>query len=186
MQFSTVSVYGNTEYIGSKTLPNPVNHYGESKLRADMALLELADENFVVSVVRPAVVYGKNAPGNVTSLIKLIKAGLPLPFGYYKNRRSMIYVENLANLISKIILKKSDGIYLARDEKMPSIGEISETIRKEAGTKNLFFSLPDPFIGYLMKRKNLPFHKLFGDLVIDDSQTQKKIGKYQKYLLKKR
>ncbi|WP_457563534.1 NAD-dependent epimerase/dehydratase family protein [Caminibacter pacificus] len=181
IQLSTVAVYGNNEYIDITTKPDPVNAYGMTKLEADESLEKMMEKGFTVSIIRPPMVYGKAAPGNMASLIKLVETGMPLPFDYRNNKRSMIFVGNLVDLIDKIIYQKSAGIFLVRDSHMPSIREIVETIKKSRGLKNFIFPLPKFFVNYLTKRKELPFYKLFGNLIIDDTETIKKVGEYRSY-----
>lgn len=56
---STVSVYGMDEgVITQETVPNPVTHYGQSKLQAEEGILPFQTENFTVSILRPPMVYG--------------------------------------------------------------------------------------------------------------------------------
>lgn len=71
---STIAVYGeDEEKLDENTVCNPITPYGKSKLEAEKELLKLSDDSFVVSIIRPPMVYGKDAPGNIDSLIKLVK-----------------------------------------------------------------------------------------------------------------
>jgi nucleoside-diphosphate-sugar epimerase len=80
--------------------PAPKEHYAVSKLEAEIALREVADQaNIEVVVVRPPLVYGARAPGNFTRLLRLIRSGWPLPFGAVENCRSFVSLENLVDLL---------------------------------------------------------------------------------------
>ena len=69
---STMSVYGIVSgRITADTKPAPANFYGKSKLAAEEALQKLADEHFVVSIVRPPMIYGRECTGNYRLLEKL-------------------------------------------------------------------------------------------------------------------
>lgn len=56
---STNSVYGFQEdIVDEESEPNPLEAYGKSKLLAEADTLSLADDNFIVSILRPATMYG--------------------------------------------------------------------------------------------------------------------------------
>jgi len=97
---STIAVYGEgNETIDENTECNPLTPYGKSKLVAERELEELSDQNFIVSIIRPPMVYGKDAPGNIASLIRLVKKVSILPFGKIDNERSFVSIDNLIYLI---------------------------------------------------------------------------------------
>lgn len=184
IQLSTIAVYGDSEYIDLDTKEDPKDVYGKSKLEADRALLNMQKENFIVSIIRPTIIYGKGAPGNMNTLSKLIATSLPLPLLYKENQRSILYIDNLSALISKLIESKSMGIFLARDKEMPSIYDIVFIIKKALKSNNIVFSMPKKIIGFLVNYKNLPFYKLYGNLIIDDSITIRDLGEYRKIAYK--
>lgn len=96
--------YGEKKVIVEHTVPLPANFYGDSKLQADVAVRELADDAFKVIVLRPPMIYGKGSKGNYPILAKLAKK-LPL-FPKVKNERSMLYIENLCECLCQIMLVK--------------------------------------------------------------------------------
>jgi UDP-glucose 4-epimerase len=66
---STIAVYGeDKEKLDENTPYEPITPYGKSKLEAEKELLKLNDDSFIVSIIRPPMIYGKNAPGNIDSL----------------------------------------------------------------------------------------------------------------------
>src|SRR5699024_10168300 len=92
---STMNVYGMTTGVITKDIPcSPKTAYGRSKLEAESLLLELQDEKFNVSIIRPPMVYGPNTVGNYVSLSKLAKI-TPI-FPNINNQRSMIFINNLS------------------------------------------------------------------------------------------
>lgn len=116
---SSMIVYGESAPYGVKkivdeyTVPRPSNFYGDSKLQADMAIRELADENFRVIVLRPPMIYGKDSKGNYPILVNLAKK-LPI-FPKVNNERSMLYVENLCEFLCQVMLVekvKMDSVVL--------------------------------------------------------------------------
>src|SRR5688572_4249094 len=82
-------------------VPNPQDPYGVSKLEAERALGELARETGMeVVIVRPPLVYGPGVKANFFALLKWLQRGVPLPFGAIHNRRSLVALENLVDLLA--------------------------------------------------------------------------------------
>ena len=100
---SSIGVNGNftkEKPFNENSIPNPTDLYAISKYEAELALQEFSKASGLeVVIVRPPLVYGPGNPGNFLRLLKLIKSGLPLPFGAVKNLKSFIYVENLASAL---------------------------------------------------------------------------------------
>ena len=114
--------YGKKKVIDEHTVPEPANFYGDSKLQADVAVREQADDDFKVIVLRPPMIYGKGSKGNYPLLAKMAKK-LPV-FPDVDNQRSMLYIENLCEFLCQIMLVevKQDAIVL-----MPQNGEWTKT-----------------------------------------------------------
>lgn len=94
--------YGKQKIINKTTTPQPANFYGDSKLQADVAVRDLADEKFKVVVLRPPMIYGKGSKGNYPTLAKLAKK-LPV-FPKIENERSMLHIDNLCEFLCQIML----------------------------------------------------------------------------------
>lgn len=178
IQMSSIAVYGSRTYIDADTHPEPDTAYGTSKLDADREVQKLEDAGFAVAIVRPPVVYGPGAPGNMAMLIKLIRSGMPLPFAYRRNRRSILFIGNLTTALTRIIERRASGMFLLRDRVMPSLAEIAEGIRNAFGVKTLYFPLPAWFIKMFRDRTAARASKLYGDLVIDDGKSVDILGAY--------
>jgi nucleoside-diphosphate-sugar epimerase len=80
--------------------PAPEDAYGLSKHEAECRLRELAQDRMEVVIVRPPLVYGPGVRANFLQLMRAVQRGLPLPFGAVDNRRSLVYVGNLADLLA--------------------------------------------------------------------------------------
>ena len=89
--------YGKKKIVDENTVPEPSNFYGNSKMQADMAVRDMATEDFKVIVIRPPMIYGKESKGNYRTLATLVKK-LPL-FPDVENNRSMLFVGNLCELL---------------------------------------------------------------------------------------
>ena len=102
---SSISVYGRgTSRIDEGVAVHPEEDYGRSKLAAEQALAsELAAGVTDWCVLRPPLVYGRDAPGNMPRLQRLASSGLRLPFGAVRNRRSFMFVDNLLDAITTVL-----------------------------------------------------------------------------------
>ena len=131
---SSMNVYGDTsDVINENMPPMPKNFYGKSKLMADQQIAELGTELFHTVSIRPPVVYGKGCKGNFPRLAKLAKF-TPI-FPNYKNIRSMIYIDNLCELIRLIILNNCSGIFHPQNKELTSTVEMVEIMSKAYGHK---------------------------------------------------
>jgi UDP-glucose 4-epimerase len=173
---STIAVYGEgKETLDEGTECNPLTLYGKSKLAAERELESLNDQDFTVSIVRPPMVYGKNAPGNIASLISLVKKVPVLPFGKIDNERSFVYIDNLIYLIDRIIEKRKDGIFLACDNEPISTTKLIELIAKYQQKRVQLLHIP--YFGHLLKILKPSLHKrLYGSLKVDNRWTKTVLG----------
>ena len=173
---STIAVYDeNLETLDEDSLLNPITHYGKSKLEAEKQLLELNDDSFKVSIIRPPMVYGKNAPGNIDSLVKLVKKVPIIPLGRIKNKRSFISIQNLCHVINEVVMLEKSGIFLASDDEPISTSTLIELIAKNLDQK--IYLIKIPFFETFLKLLKPSFHKrLYGSLEVDNSITKEKLN----------
>lgn len=181
--YSTVKVYGYDGDIANHYLIldenskcHPKNDpYGESKWEAEKILRKLENGDFIVSIIRPPLVYGKHVKGNMANLIKLIKFFPILPFNYNLNKRSMVNLDNLLYLTLLVINKKKSGIFLPLDEKNLSIKEIFDGIREELKLKRYNMKVFPWIIKILYKIRPNIIKRLYGSLQFENIETQKKL-----------
>ena len=170
---STIAVYDEElEKVNEMSICNPMTSYGKSKYEAEKKLMELENQNFKVSIIRPTIVYGRYAPGNFQFLIKLVEWLPVIPLGNIKNRRSFIYIDNLLYTMDRVISHKKSGIFLARDNDTLSISKVLELIAKNANKKVRLIKIP--FLENITKML-FPslYRKIFISLEVDDSKTKK-------------
>lgn len=85
---------------GPDDTPAPVDPYGVSKAEAEEQLLSLAVQSGLeVVIIRPVLVYGPGVKANFYSMMRWLDRGVPLPFGAIHNRRSLVAIDNLVDLI---------------------------------------------------------------------------------------
>ncbi|MFX4276709.1 NAD-dependent epimerase/dehydratase family protein [Aliarcobacter butzleri] len=173
---STIAVYGeDKEKLDENTICNPITPYGKSKLEAEKELLKLNDDSFIVSIIRPPMIYGKSAPGNIDSLVKLVKKLPIIPLGKIENKRSFISIQNLCHLVDEIITQEKQGIFLACDDEPLSTSKLIELITKNLDKK--IYLIKIPFFESLLKILKPSFHKrLYGSLEIDNTITKEKLN----------
>ncbi len=139
---STVAVYGCDDGLNI-TEDYPLNGktpYAKSKILAEQFLQEWCGKhNVFLSIIRPSLIAGKNAPGNLGAMVRGIKTGKYLNIAGGKARKSMLMVEDIANLI--ILLEGRNGIYNVCDNVHPSFRELEAVICKQL-ERNLPLSIP--------------------------------------------
>ncbi|MGN4126677.1 NAD-dependent epimerase/dehydratase family protein [Lysinibacillus sphaericus] len=179
--FSTMAVYGEVQgEINHQTKPNPVTFYGRSKLAAEKKLLELQDEHFKVSIVRPPMVYGPKCPGNYSLLSKLSRKTFIFP--KVENKRSMLFINNLNEFIYQLIKNREFGIFHPQD---PQYINTSSMVREISKTydKSIYFSkLVGESLKLLIGNKDI-YRKVFGDLYYANELSSYKDNSYQKFNL---
>lgn len=166
INMSSSIVYGNMSRPGESkimdrdTVPVPVNVYGESKLFAEKGLQELEDENFGVALIRAPLIYGENSTGNFPLLVKFARRS-PI-FPNIKNCQSMIYIDNLCELVYLIIKNNRKGIYLPQDEKVICTSQMVKDLSVLCGNKLHLTKVFNPFLKLLSKWIYF-ISKAFGD-----------------------
>lgn len=132
---SSVKVMGERSGhpLSGRDTPAPCDPYGISKHEAEIALADLGSAMDVVSL-RPPMVYGPGVKGNFLTLLKAVRKGLPLPLGAVHNKRSMIYVGNLAAAVEAALTCPA-GSYLPSDGQDLSTAGLIRLIADSMGKK---------------------------------------------------
>lgn len=167
---SSMSVYGlENGVIDNNTLPIPKTFYGESKLQAEKLILSLEDDLFIVSIIRPPMIYGESCKGNYPKLAKLaLKTPL---FPEIENKRSMLHIDNLNEFIKNVVDHSSKGIFFPQNKQYVNTSELVHLIAEFHGKKISKTKFFNPLLRLLSRINTI--NKLFGDLVYD-----KEISKY--------
>ena len=162
---SSMSVFGMVEgHITMSTPTGPVNAYGKSKLEAERQIMALASSNFVVTIVRPPMVYGPGCKGNYQLLRKFalkIKA-----FPNVDNKRSMISIENMSRAVVGMIEHPRTSVWHPQDPEYIRTYDMVKSITEEEGTRLFTIRGFNWLIKLLTKRVGV-FKKVFGNLTYD-------------------
>lgn len=127
------ALVGKDKYITKDTLPAPANCYGDSKLQAEKGLQALESENFRVVILRPPMIYGPGSKGNYPVLSRL--AGMLPVFPLVENRRSMLYIGNLAEFVRLMIENKERGIFWPQNAQYSNTSRLVAMIAEAKGKK---------------------------------------------------
>jgi|LakMenEpi03Aug12_release.lakeMendotaPanAssembly.Ray.scaffolds.fasta_scaffold525120_1 nucleoside-diphosphate-sugar epimerase len=168
--------------------PNPITHYGKSKLLAEQYILSKEIPiNKRVYILRPCMIHGPGNKGNLNLLYKIVKKGFPWPLAAFDNKRSFCSVENLCFIIKELIENESipSGIYNIADNESLSTNELVKLIAKSEGKIAKCWSIPK-FIVIILARigdkLNLPINseklsKLTTSYVVSNEKIKKAINK---------
>ncbi|MBO5081774.1 MAG: NAD-dependent epimerase/dehydratase family protein [Lachnospiraceae bacterium] len=176
---SSIIVYGESAGIGRErvitqdTPLTPANFYGDSKVKAEEAILPLTDDDFKVVILRPPMIYGKGSKGNYPLLSKFAKK-LPL-FPNVHNQRSMLYVGNLCKFIACVIEREESGIFYPQNKEYVNTGEMVKQIASVQGKKIWITGIFNPALKLMGKLGGKPggiVNKAFGNLVYDQAMSE--------------
>lgn len=105
---SSIKVNGektDKQSFSAEDKPNPQDPYAISKLEAENTLRKIAQKSSMeIVIIRPPLVYGQGVKGNFQRLSRLVELGIPLPFSSIKNKRSLISLDNLLQILSKAVI----------------------------------------------------------------------------------
>jgi nucleoside-diphosphate-sugar epimerase len=162
-------------------LPQPEDAYGRSKRAAEQELWRIAAATGLeVVVIRPPLVYGPRVKGNFLRLLKLADTGVPLPLARVRNRRSLINVWNLCDLIAVCVSHPAAAgeTFLACDQHDLSTPELIRALRESLGKRPRLFAVPLSLIlgtSRLAGRKALAA-RLLGSLQVDSVKAGRLLG----------
>lgn len=190
---STIKVNGEETQPGQKykfsDIPAPKDMYSVSKYQAEKKLQEVCENSLLdYVIIRPPLVYGVGVKANFLQLVKLVKLGLPLPFGNIKNKRSFISLENLVDVIALCIGSQNvkNRVLLVSDGEDISISELLGLIAKALNVKLKLININKNIL--VMAATVLGFrrkmHSLTSSLCIDIGSSQELLGWTPKYKMK--
>lgn len=182
---SSIKVNGEFSELNSPFEPvlncTPQDSYGLSKYEAEVELAKLSKETGLeVVIIRPPLVYGPGVKANFLSMMRLIDKGIPLPFGAIKNRRSLVYLDNLSNLILLCCEHPlaSGHTFLASDDHDVSTTQLMRTIALSMGKTPRLIPIPMSWIelsASVLKKQQVA-QRVCGNLQVDICLTKEILG----------
>lgn len=157
-------------YLSSIKAARPEDAYGRAKSIAEQALLRLAGLEAVI--LRPPLVYGPRVKANFLALMRAIDRGWPLPLASIRNRRSLLYVANLADAILRCLDAPAQGkVFELSDGAPVSTPELCRAIGRALGRPARLFSFPPALLRLLPGAA-----RLVESQVTDDSAIRTALG----------
>jgi UDP-glucose 4-epimerase len=151
--------------------PRPTTSYGRTKLAAEEALRASGVPH---TILRPVVVYGPNAPGNIAALLRLAALPVPLPLGAFTAQRSLLAVDNLIAAIALAFdePKMLNETYIVADPEPLTLPEIVTALRAGMGRSPGLINVPPGlFAGALrMTGRSAVWERLGGSLVVSPAK----------------
>ena len=178
---SSIKVNGEGTLLGqpytAQDPPAPVDPYGISKREAEDALRQLASESgMAVVIIRPPLIYGPGVKANFLSMMRWLAKGVPLPLGAIHNKRSLLALDNLVDLILTCIHHPAaaNETFLASDGEDLSTTELLQRMAAALGKKACLLPVPGFLLmwGARLLGKQAIIQRLCGSLQIDISKTR--------------
>lgn len=169
-------------------IPNPITHYGKSKLLAEQYILSKEiPKGKRVYILRPCMIHGPGNKGNLNLLYNLVSKGLPWPLGAYENKRSFCSVENLCFIIKELIEKEDipSGVYNVADNEALSTNELIRLIAQFQNKSHRIWNISKSFVNVASKigdQLHLPLNserlqKLTESYVVSNAKIKTALGK---------
>lgn len=182
---SSVKVNGEITAPGAPfcetDVPRPADPYAVSKWEAEQALQDLAaSTGLELVIVRTPLVYGPGVKANFRSLMRWLKAGVPLPFGAVKNRRSLVALENLVDLLVLCMdhPAAANELFLVADGDDLSTAELMRRLCRALQVSPRLLPVPSTMLAALahMCQRDALYERLCGSLQVDAGKVRRVLG----------
>jgi nucleoside-diphosphate-sugar epimerase len=180
------SVKVNGERTGAQPFretdqPRPQDAYGVTKVEAEQELARVAaGSGMAVTILRPPLVYGPGVKGNFLALMRAIYRGVPLPLASVDNRRSLVYVENLASAVLACLEKSQSAgeTYLVSDGEDLSTPEMIRRLAAALGTRPRLFAFSPALlrVAGAVSGRGEQIARLTGSLCTDSTKFRRDLG----------
>jgi nucleoside-diphosphate-sugar epimerase len=182
---SSIKVNGErtaeTQPFAESDKPDPQDAYAISKWQAEQVLQRVAQEAGIeVVIVRPPLVYGPGVRGNFIRLLAAVDKGIPLPLASVRNKRSLVYLGNLADALILCASHPAAAgkTYLVRDGEDISIPDLVRQMAAGLGRPARLLPLPVKLLRGLGKLSGKPesIERMVGSLRVNDDLIRKELG----------
>jgi UDP-glucose 4-epimerase len=182
---SSVKVNGESTPLGSPFKaddgPAPLDAYGVSKMEAEHGLREIAaDTGMEVVIIRPPLVYGPGVKANFRTMMRWLSHGVPLPLGAINNKRSLVALDNLVDLIVTCIdhPAAANQTFLVSDGEDLSTTLLLQRMGQAMGKSARLIPVPPTLLkaGAALVGKPELAQRLCGSLQVDISKTRELLG----------
>lgn len=150
--------------------PAPTDAYGRSKLAAEQAV---AASGVSYADLRPVLIYGPGVKGNLAGLLRLATLPVPLPFGAFDNRRSLLSLDNLNGAIHHLLATPTiSGTFVVADREPVTLADIVTALRAGLGRRPGLLNVPPALFKTVLTAlgREAMWQRLGGELVVDPSR----------------
>ena len=160
---------------------NPQDPYSISKVEAEVGLKLIGEAHGMeIVIIRPPLVYGKGVKGNFASLLKLARYPIPLPFGSIQNKRSLVSIENLVDLIVICLdhPNAKNQTFLVSDDDDMSTSILFSRLADAGGYKAYIFSFPLILLSVSLRvlGKSAIYERLCGSMQVNIDYTKSELS----------
>jgi nucleoside-diphosphate-sugar epimerase len=180
---SSIGVLGNTsgpQPFTANSPPQPHNAYAESKLAGETSAHSIGEGKLEVVVVRPPLVYGPHVRANFLRLLRWVESGWPLPLGAVRNRRSLVNVWVVSDLLTRLLThpNATRRRWLVSDDEDLSTPELIRRIGAAMGRRARLLPVPVTGIELAARVAGMQSQvtQLCGSLALDVSHTKDELG----------
>ena len=182
---SSIKVNGELTRPGqlftAEDTPAPLDAYGISKMEAERGLLEVAlNTGMEVVIIRPPLVYGHGAKGNFAAMLRLLHGGVPMPLGAINNRRSLVALDNLVDLIATCVTHKAAAghTFLVSDGEDVSTTDLLRRMGQAMERPARLVPVPAAWLEYAARLlgKQEVAKRICGSLQVDIEKTRQVLG----------
>lgn len=153
--------------------PRPITAYDRAKLAAEE---EIRRSGVPFTILRPVIVYGPGAKANIALMVRIATQPLPLPFGAFKNRRSLLSIDNLAQAVALCLDERAtlNQTFIVCDREPITLAEMFATLREAVGQSPRLVSIPPAAVkAVLVAAGRQPLWDRIGrDLVASSAKLQ--------------
>ncbi len=153
--------------------PAPTDAYGRSKLAAEAFV---RGYGVPATILRPVVIYGPEARANVAQLMKIAALPVPLPFGAFRNKRSLLALDNMISAIRFVLEQPATAgeTYVVADPTPVSLADMIAIMRKARGRSPGMVPVPPDWIGRTLRAAGKAdiWERIGGALVADAAKLR--------------
>lgn len=174
---SSIKVNGEATHgapFTTNDTPVPTDPYAITKWEAEQMLRDISSKTGLeIVIIRPPLVYGPGVKANFLNLIKLVRRRIPLPLGGIDNKRTLVALDNLADLIMRCCEHPAAAghVFLAGDDESLSTPELVNRIARSMGRRSPVFYFPPMLLAWAARLlgKQAVWQRLAGSLEVDNS-----------------
>ena len=175
-------------YLTEEHIPNPITHYGKSKLLAEQYILSQPIPDWKrVYILRPCMIHGPGNKGNLNLLYKLVSKNIPWPLGAFENKRSFCSIDNLMFVLRELIEREDipSGVYNVADDESLSTNDLIGLMAQSQNRKPAILKIAKGVIEGVASfgdKLHLPLnserlHKLTSSYLVSNAKIKAAIGK---------